>query len=433
VRVYFEAYGCAQNLGEGRALERRVHDAGHSVVADPAAADVGVLVTCAVIGPTEARMVRRWRALVERVPRVVVTGCLVPLRSSLLEGPGRERTTLLPISEQSKLPALLDSVRAETLDPRPNPGDSAGPALPVVGRTPSPIEEISLAQGCTSHCSYCFSRLARGPLRSRSRSEILAQARDARARGAVEIRLTSLDTSCYGMDRPPGEGELPQLLEDLAAAPGEFGVRVGMMSPQTLTRIADPFLDAFARGPCFRFLHLPVQSGSNEVLREMRRGYTVGDFRKLVDRARARCPDLMLATDVIVGYPTETDEDFASTLGLVDEIHPEILNVTRFSARPFTPAARSVPLASRVIKRRSRAMTEHRLRVARRQLEPWIGRREAGWVTERGDAGTALVRLDSYRPVVVPYEGPLGVRVVLRVVGARSTYLLGHIEETAPN
>ncbi|HUJ78271.1 MAG TPA: hypothetical protein VLX64_04600, partial [Thermoplasmata archaeon] len=107
MRVYVEAYGCAQNLGEAHAIERAVEGSGHPVVADPALADVGVLVTCGVIGSTEARMVRRYRALARRIPRLVVTGCLVPLRAELLDGPERASTVLLPIREQARLPALL--------------------------------------------------------------------------------------------------------------------------------------------------------------------------------------------------------------------------------------------------------------------------------------------------------------------------------------
>ncbi|HEV2230566.1 MAG TPA: hypothetical protein VGS18_00025, partial [Thermoplasmata archaeon] len=212
MRVYLEAFGCSQNLGEGAALRRDIERAGHPVVGTPEGADVGVIVTCGVIGSTEARMVRRWQALVGRIPRVVVTGCLVPLRSGLFAGPGSERTIHLPIRSQHELPALLAQWGAAT------------PAVePVVPSEPEATAEVILAQGCTSHCTYCFSRLARGRLSSVGPLDVLARIAAARDRGAVEIRLSSLDTSCWGMDLPDS-GRLPALAESIAHLPGDFRV-----------------------------------------------------------------------------------------------------------------------------------------------------------------------------------------------------------------
>ncbi len=419
MRVYVEAYGCAQNLGEADALTRHLDEAGHPRVADPSRADVGVLVTCGVIGATEARMVRRARALRARLPRLVVTGCLVPLRTGLFD-PADDRTTFLPIREQESLPRLLDdwgAGRTPSAFDDPEPGE------------PSATAEVILAQGCTSACSYCFSRLARGRLTSVPVPDVLARVAEAHRRGAVEIRLSSLDTSCWGADLP-GSGGLPGLLEALQALPGEFGVRVGMMSPQSLAPISERLFSALSDPRFFRFLHLPVQSGSNRVLDAMRRGYRVEEFAQLVADGRARLADLTLATDIIVGFPEETEAEFDETLRLIETTAPEIVNVTRFSPRPMTPAARLPPLPSGTVKRRSRALTDLRLRLARARLERWIGWEGPAWVVEPGTRGTRVARLPNYLPVVLPTRGRLGRRVTVRVEGARSTYLLGR--EVAP-
>lgn len=414
MRVFIEAYGCTQNQGEAAELRRQLSGAGHAIVPDPSSADVGVLVSCGVIQTTEDRMVRRWRALTERIPRVVVTGCLVPLRTGLFVGPGRERTTFLPIREQARLPEMLGMA-----SPSPHSGQ-----LPE-GGPPSPIvEEVVIAQGCTSHCSYCYSRLARGRLTSVPRKEIVRRVRAAVDRGAVEIRLSSLDTSCWGGDLP-GSTRLPELLGEVSSIPGDFQLRIGMMSPQSLRPIAIELWKALDDPRVYQFLHLPVQSGSDRVLDGMRRGYHARDFCSLVASARERLPDLMLATDVIVGFPTETEADFAETLALLDEVQPEIVNVTRFSARPLTPAARERPLSSPVVKRRSRELTQRRLHVARSRMEQWIGRTVSVRFLERGPGGTTLGRLTNYLPLVAEGRPPLGPPTEVRVDGARSTYLLG--------
>src|SRR5579863_824151 len=182
MRVYVESFGCAQNQGEGHALERSLHERGHSIAPTPGDAELGVLVTCGVIGPTEARMAARWRALTVELPRVVVTGCLVPLRTEILKGPGLARTTFLPIRQQGTLPDLVDGWAGRE-----------GPSPPLASPpTFSPVGEVVVAQGCTSACSYCFSRLARGRLTSVPLASLLAQVEAARDRGAVEIRLSSL-------------------------------------------------------------------------------------------------------------------------------------------------------------------------------------------------------------------------------------------------
>jgi threonylcarbamoyladenosine tRNA methylthiotransferase CDKAL1 len=424
VRVYVESFGCAQNQGEGHAIERQLHDRGHAIVGDPAEADVGVLVTCAVVGTTEARMVRRWSALVDRVPHLVVTGCMVPLRASQFTGPGRELTSFLPIREQPKLPELVEQWGSSAVDP----GEQAPPA-------PSATEEVVVAQGCTSHCTYCFSRLARGRLTSVPLTDLLDRVRAAADRGAAEIRLSSLDTSCWGEDLP-GHPRLPELVRAASSISGGFRLRVGMMSPQSLAPIGDEYFEAVRDAKAFRFLHLPVQSGSDAVLDGMRRGYHVADFLRLVAAARRAMPDAMVATDVIVGFPTESEDDFRATAALVEEVGPEMLNVTRFSPRPGTPAANLEELPARVVKRRSRELTELRMRVARTRMEGWIGWEGPAQIVEHGADGSSMGRLPNYLPVVLDERISLGAVAPVRVEGARSTYLLarriGPSERFAP-
>jgi threonylcarbamoyladenosine tRNA methylthiotransferase CDKAL1 len=426
VRVYVESYGCSQNQGEGAAIARSLVEEGHTIAPSPEGADVGVLVTCAVIGPTESRMVRRWQALSEHVPRVVVTGCLVPLRTSLLEGPGRDRTTFVPIREQSRLPVILaewdQTSHASRVPTRPV-------AAPLA-ECPPVVEEVVIAQGCTSACSYCYSRLARGQLTSVRAEEITSRIRAAVARGVVELRLSSLDTSAWGCDDPQGV-RLPDLMRAVGDIPADVRVRVGMMSPQTLAPILDPFLDALSSDHFYKFLHLPVQSGSDTVLAAMHRGYTVAEFRHQVERVRRHFPELTLATDVIVGYPGETEDDHHRTVELLQEVQPEIVNVTRFSPRPGTPAARLKRVGSRIVKDRSRELTELRRRHARGRLERWIGHRAPALVLEHGPGTSSVARLANYLPVVLDERLDLGRTVPVRVEGARSTYLLGAIEPLA--
>jgi len=414
MRVYLEAFGCAQNRGEGSQLARELEASGHQLLDGPVGAEAAVLVTCGVIGPTETRMVSRWRRLGEAAPRLVVTGCLVPLRTGLFDGPARARTTFVPISEQGSIPGLLATDGTGPMEPT-----GEGPT-----RARSLAEEVVIAQGCASGCAYCYSRLARGSLRSVPLGEIVSRTRAALARGARELRLTSLDTAAWGLDRPGGP-RLPQLLRELATELGPARARVGMMSPQSLAPIVEEHARALGLPGVFRFAHLPVQSGSDPVLARMHRGYRVSEFRRQVRVLRSQVPDLHLATDVIVGFPEETEDDARATAELLSEVGPEMVNVTRFSPRPGTPAARLPPLGPRVARRRSRELAVLRRGIARDRLERWIGRRCPGRVMEYGPRGSAVVRLGNYLPVVLASRPPLGADLEVRIDGARSTYLLG--------
>ena len=359
-------------------------------------------------------MVARWRELATALPRLVVTGCLVPLRTDLFEGPTRERTTFVPIREQDQIPEILGA-------PADAPAPTSAPPEPRVL-----AEEVVLAQGCASGCSYCFSRLARGRLTSVPADEVGRRVRAAVGRGALEVRLTGLDTAVWGSDLI-GPERLPELVRSVRSELGPALLRVGMMSPQSLGPILDRYAEALGLPGVLRFVHLSVQSGSDEVLERMRRGYSAAEFRHEVTVLRSRLPDLHLATDLIVGFPGETEDDHRATADLLEHVGPETVNVTRFSARPGTPAARLPPLAPRVAKRRSRELATLRRRVARERLERWIGAHRPARVLEYGPRGSSVARLANYLPVVLSTRPPLGADVEVRVDGARSTYLLGTV------
>ncbi len=420
MRVYLEAFGCAQNRGEGAAIARDLARHGHELLRGPLGSEAAVLVSCGVIGPTEARMVRRWRSLAGTAGQLVVTGCLVPLRTGLFEGPPRDRTAFVPIREQWRIPGLLARGDPPAEVPGPVPATS----------TPGLSEEVVIAQGCTSACSYCFSRLARGRLDSVGPEEVALRVRTAVRRGAREVRLTGLDTAAWGTDRADDD-RLPELIRRVAGELAGAWLRVGMLSPQSLRPFVERHAEALALAGVYRFVHLPVQSGSPAVLERMRRQHDVDEFRRQVSVLRARLPDLHLATDVIVGFPGETEDDHRATEALLEELGPETVNVTRFSPRPGTPAARLPPLGPRLAGDRSRRLSSLRRRIARERLERWIGERRSARVLEYGPHGSSVARLENYLPVVLSERPPLGADVEVRIDGNRTTYLLGRTTSVA--
>jgi MiaB-like tRNA modifying enzyme len=406
MRYYLDAYGCTMNFGEGYALSRRLERAGHRRVGSAEEADTVLLVSCIVIQTTENRMWRLIRKYRQMGKHVIICGCLPSISGRELEG--TQGITVLRIKDYCGLEKMAPKAK----------GTHENASMSGITHI------IPIAQGCLGACAYCITRVARGRLKTPEPEALVREAEDAVARGAREIYLSAQDTAVFGLDRGT---DIAWLVSRIARIHGDFKIRVGMMSPAFAYKIKGRVLDLFSGPKVYRFLHLPVQSGSDRILRSMKRGYTVGQFLEFVKGFRLRYDrkDSMLSTDIIVAFPGEGEADFEASLELVRECGPDVVNVTRFSPRPGTPAF-EYPGAphGRVAKARSREMAKARFEAGRERNERLVGKEVRAIVTERGKEGW-VCRTDSYRPVVVRGRAMLGERLRLRVASATDIYLIG--------
>lgn len=404
MRAHVEAYGCALSYGEAREIEDLLAGLGWDLVDSPDASDLNVLVTCVVVQKTERAMLKRVEAL-SSGPKLIVTGCLATA--------GRERAESFAPDAAFVPPGDIEAISS-----------IAGRAGPARGPVPQrPFEIVPLASGCAGDCSYCITKLARGNIRSRPADRIVSQVERAVASGPKEVQLTAQDTAAYGSDI--GE-DLPSLVGRVCAIPRDFRLRVGMMNPASALQIQDQLAEMYRRPKVFKFLHLPIQSASDRILREMGRKYSLEEFEGLVDTVRSASPDATLSTDLIVGYPGETGEDHASNLEFVERVRPDIVNVTRFSPRPGTrAAAASDTVPGAIAKERSRELGRVRFRVSLDINRGWVGRKVRALATEHVKPGTTVVRTDDYRQIVVPESLDIGTYHEVEVVQARTTYLVG--------
>ena len=285
----------------------------------------------------------------------------------------------------------------------------------------SSIAIIPIAEGCLGRCSYCATRLARGSLRSFPQKTIVSEVSEAIAQGYREIQLTAQDTGAYGYDGR--DDRLPQLLHKIVNLDGDFRVRVGMMNPAFALKILDELVEIYKNRKIYKFLHLPVQSGDNTVLKHMRRGYSVEDFREIVKTFRDNFRRFSISTDIIAGYPVEDSASFGETMGLIEEIKPEIINITRFSPREGTEAAELEGLHDYIKKERSRRLSELMKKIGYEKNKRFIGKRLKVLITKPGKNNTLLARSGFYTQVVVR-EGKIGEFREVTVKTAKSTYLV---------
>jgi MiaB-like tRNA modifying enzyme len=400
-RIYIETYGCRYNFGDTANLVAVLRQYGSTVVPAPEEADAVVVNTCTVVGPTERRMLRRLSALQEKP--LFVTGCM----------PLVQREAIFAVCSPVIIPP--DAIR------------EASRALMAVGAENPGI--VQIAQGCLGRCTYCITRRARGPLKSFPVQEIRGKVRAYAAAGVYEIQLTAQDTSAWGRDT--GQ-RLPDLVSDLCALPGNYRLRVGMMNPATTYGLLDDLIDVFASDRLFRFVHLPVQSGSDRILDQMERGYTVREFEEIVSAFRRRCPDISIATDFIVGFPGETEEDFSRSLALIRRVRPAKVNITRYSPRPFTGAFAGKDFPDAVKKERSRilnAYAEEQYVAINRTL---LGTTVSCVVTEKLRPGSVMARTAPYQGVVIGKDLPVGTVAEVRLKKDRKYFFMGDLLSCDP-
>ncbi len=376
-RVCIETYGCRYNFGDTAKLVEILKHQGCIIAGSPDEADTVIVNTCTVIGPTERRMLRRLAALRDR--ELYVTGCMPEVQ------PG----AILAVCDPVIIPP--DTIQECYRDV----GTVAGSSVGIV----------QLAQGCNGTCTYCLTRFARGPLKSFPPEEIRRQVRALAAAGTVEIQLTAQDASSYGRDTGLS---LAGLLAEMGDVPGNYRIRVGMMNPATVLEDLDAIIDAFSGYRIFRFIHLPVQSGSDSVLERMGRRYTVDDFCGIVAAFRKRYPDITIATDMIAGFCGETDEDFSASLDLLRRIRPNKVNVTRYSRRPFTPLFREKDFPDSVKKDRSRLMEACTGEIYAAVNAKHIGTEVEFIVTETVRKGSVMARSPTYQGIVINEDLPVG-------------------------
>jgi len=427
VYIYAENYGCASNKFDFETMLGQLMVKGYQLSNAAAKADVILINTCGVKKPTEDRVIERIRRLSLLNKPLVICGCLPRINFEALQRAAPNFAAMLdPRSTDRIVKAVESAIKGE----RNNIFFSDTP--PSKMRLPKTrfnriIEIISISEGCLGDCAYCCVRFARGKLHSYPQDEIIRRIEDAVSEGVREVWLTSQDSGAYGMDI---NANLARLLKRCSLIPGKFMIRVGMMNPNHTLTILHELIDIFRNKKIFNFLHLPVQSGDDEVLRRMNRRYTVEEFKKIVEEFRKEIPDLTLSTDIICGFPSEDPEAFENTISLIKEVKPDIVNISRFFPRPNTPAEKMRQLNVKVIKSRSRRLSGIVRKISLERNREWIGWEGEILVDEKGKGLSWIGRNIAYKPIVIKSrENLMGRFLRVKVTKAFPTYLEAEVSD----
>jgi threonylcarbamoyladenosine tRNA methylthiotransferase CDKAL1 len=441
-KVFVKTWGCAHNNSDGEYMAGLLSEYGYDVViedADAKDAHVWVLNSCTVKGPAEAHFVTSILEAQKSGKRVIVAGCVPQAWGSSKSGKDAERRanaqdlSVIGVQQIDRVVEVVEETLAGNTvrlmgtkfapkDANSTSGKSkvklggAQLSLPKIRRNPL-VEIVPISTGCLNACTYCKTKHARGHLGSYSIEEIVDRIKQVVAEGVLEIWLTSEDTGAYGIDIGT---DITQLLwRILEVLPEPVMLRMGMTNPPYIKRHAEEMAKIYHHPRIYSYLHMPIQSASDAVLEAMKREYSRRDFEEIVDQLKSAVPNLNVATDLIVGFPEETDEDYRHTWDLVQKYQFSVLFINQFYPRPGTPAAKMKRVNTQHVKERTRELSAWF-----KNFMPYdgrVGEIHSILVTEMAPDGIRVAgRTKAYEMVLVDSDIPLD-RLMGRVVEVKIT------------
>ena len=421
--VYIKSNGCSANLVAAQSMAGLLTEAGFKIV-DEIESDVNILNICALNG--NSAPLDEIRRVSSQYPgrKLVVTGCITrdlirPIRdinetASLINTHNIYR--IVEAVEESLQGNILEALAQEHIK------DS----LPKI-KTNRIAGIIPIANGCAERCSYCSPKLVKGNIFSYPEDYVINEVKNAVSYGCKEIWLTSQDNGAYGLDN--NEYKLPVLLNAvLEKAPGNYKIRLGMLSPSHALAMIDELIAVYKDERMFKFVHIPAESGNNEILGKMGHKYTVHDYKQVAEKFRRYIPDITIASDMVVGFPGETELQFQDSLHLIQDVKFDVLDIARYSSRHDAAAAKmegQVPVNVR--NERSREMTELFERIALQKNRNWIGWEGSIIIGEKGKDNTMSGRNYACKPVIIPGNYALGDEVHVKILYATSHELRGKV------
>lgn len=340
MKIFIKTYGCQANISDSEQLAGLL-DKDNEIINSIEESDLVIVNTCSVKDKTQNKEIE----FIKNIPKdkkIFVGGCLT--KTIDIRKHRKNIDSVFDTNSITKVPEIIKNPSDLFSD---NKEEKIN--LPRI-RKDKNIARIVIQEGCLNKCSFCATKLARGNLKSYRIGDIKREVKKAVEEGCKKIYLTGQDLGCYGFDI---RTNLPELLDELTSIEGDFKIRVGMMNPWHAIKILDKLIISYKNPKIMKFLHIPVQSGSEKILKHMKRMHTVETFKIIVKKFKEEIPEIDIASDIIVGYPEETENDFNQTLNLIKEIKPDVLNISRFASRPGTMAYKLRKLSSEESKRRS--------------------------------------------------------------------------------
>jgi threonylcarbamoyladenosine tRNA methylthiotransferase CDKAL1 len=407
-KVFIKTYGCSFNTADSENMAGLLNESNYIIVDNEDDADLIIVNSCTVKNKAENKFWRDIKDIKKLNKPVIMAGCVPQAEKSKSKFLGY---SVIGTNQINNVVEVVDETlkgnTVQLLKKEKNPRLN----IPKV-RKNSIIEIVPINEGCLGSCNFCLTKFARGHLLSYEPNEIIKHIRHALNDGVKEFWLTSQDTACYGYDI---NTNIVELLKKILELKRDFKIRLGMGNPDYLPDYLDELIEVFKDPRIYNFIHIPVQAGSNKVLKDMKREYTVESFIDIVSKFRKVHPNINLATDIIVGYPDETDEDFLDTIKVINETKPDVINISKFWPRPGTVAAKKHPLPTKLVKERGIKLMSEFQKIAKDNNQKWIGWTGDILINEKGKDNSWIGRNYAYKPVIVKGDYKIGDTVSVKI------------------
>ncbi|KAI3685179.1 hypothetical protein L6452_34415 [Arctium lappa] len=423
--IFLKTFGCSHNQSDSEYMAGQLSAFGYAISDNAEGADLWLINTCTVKSPSQSAMDTLISKCKSAKKPLVVAGCVPQGSRDLKE---LEGVSVVGVQQIDRVVEVVEETlkghEVRLLNRKTLPALD----LPKVRKNKF-VEILPINVGCLGACTYCKTKHARGHLGSYTVDSLVGRVKSVVNDGVKEIWLSSEDTGAYGRDIGVN---LPILLNAIVTAlptNGSTMLRIGMTNPPYILEHLKEIAEILCHPCVYSFLHVPVQSGSDAILTAMHREYTVGEFRKVVDTLTELVPGMQIATDIICGFPGETDEDAAQTVDLIKDYKFSQVHISQFYPRPGTPAARMKKVPSNIVKKRSRELTS-----VFESFTPYDGMEgniERIWIT---DIATDEIHLVGHtkgyvQVLVVGPESLLGSSAIVKITSVGRWSVFGDVIE----
>ncbi|MFX1375777.1 MAG: tRNA (N(6)-L-threonylcarbamoyladenosine(37)-C(2))-methylthiotransferase [Promethearchaeota archaeon] len=430
---YIETYGCTSNKADSYIISKILLSSGYFQV-NQEETQFLIINTCAVKEQTENKIKERLKflhGLYHNKPNkyIIIAGCLPHITPKYIEVIKKiipSFSAIIDLNCFEELPKIFDDIKNGKKNIVYKSRKSIDKTEILIDHPVGKITGIiPISEGCLGSCTYCCVKFARGTLNCYNSRNIIKNAKYQLKQGIKQLYLTSQDCSTYQYNGV----NLADLVNEIVKIEFHFFLRIGMINPNFLINKFDQIISILKHPKVYQFLHIPIQSGSDLVLKAMKRKYSISEILEKIEILRNTFPYLTISTDIICGFPGETEYDFYKTINFIKWLNPEILNISKFTPRPGTKAKKMKQLDSRIIKSRSIRLSK----VIRNSLKH-INNKWKDWEGEvlalHDDPGKfqAFGRNFAYKNVLIrKYKGEFGKFVNVKIVNFDGINLIGHV------
>lgn len=431
--VYIETYGCSANQNNSEILAGLLIQSGYQITNNINISEIIIINSCIVKGKTENKIKRRIQDLSKEHggKLLIIAGCMPETDFKEL-GKLANNCIFLGTKHFKDIVKLIRDYYDNNLDSKKQKDylsemNEEKVLLPKIPKNKL-ISITQILEGCLGDCNYCKVRFAKRNLHSYDMNKIVKSIENDLTSGAKEVWLTSQDCAIYGIDKKD-KSKLPELLGEILKLKHNFKLRLGMMNPNNFLQIQNEILNLYHSKKMYKFLHIPIQSASDKVLRSMNRGYKVEIVEDIINKFKKEFPDIVIATDIIVGYPGESKEDHNDNLDFINKFKPDVFNLSKFSSHKGTKAGKLKELDINIINKRAKELMDLHRQDALENKKKFLGKKVSVFVNNKTDIpGVYESRDENYNIVFVKGDKSLfgkNVEIIVKKIGVH--HMIGDV------